>query len=61
MDLIGAEDMLRLVAPAVFVPVFIGMIGDLELTGDIDALAAQMHASGLLGGALLVVVFCECH
>jgi hypothetical protein len=59
--LVRAENVLGLVAPAVLVPVFIGMIGDLQLAGNVDTFAAQMQAGSFVRGALLVVVLRECH
>ena len=59
--LVGAEDMLGLVAPAVLVALFVRMFRRANFAGDVDRFAAQVDAGELGDWTLLVVVLLESH
>ena len=61
VSVVGAQDVLRLVAPTVLASFLVGMIRSADLAGDIDGLAAKMHAGRGGNGSLLVVVLLESH
>ena len=57
---VGAQDVLGLIAPAVVVAGLLGMVG-IEIAGHAHRLAAQVNAGGRGGQRRLVVVFLERH
>jgi len=58
---VGAENVLRLVAPAVLAAFFVGMFWRADFTRDVNRFAAEMDAGGFTYRTLLVVVLLESH
>jgi hypothetical protein len=61
IPLIGTNDVLRQIAPAVLRAGFIRVIRTAQLASDVHGLTAQMNAWRFAYGVLVVIILFKCH